>query len=104
MDTFSTADKLCLALTSLFLNPLAHGKMSLTKKIFVTLFLIGDSPTFLSAIKSLTLLIRFHPEGETGDSLHIYIYLQDTHTHIYIYIVCINLCDVSIHIQYVLYV
>ena len=35
-------------------------------------------------------------------SPHIYIFTR--HTHTYIYIVCINLCDVSIHIQYVLYV
>lgn len=32
MDSFSTADKVCLALTSSLLNPLKIGKFSLTKK------------------------------------------------------------------------
>lgn len=66
MDTFSRAKALCLALTSTLLNPLKIGKCSLMNKTFVTLFSNGDSPNSLHVFLTLTLLIPFLPEEETG--------------------------------------
>lgn len=85
LDSFSTGDKVCLALTSSLLILLRIGKSSLTKKTFLTLLSIGGSPTSLHVLLAFTLLLRFLPEEETGHFLTIIKYSK--YIEIY-YIVC----------------